>query len=293
MGRAEFLDDDDDEGYIRSLSLASRWNAQGGKSGASFSRTTDNRFVVKHITRTELQMFLDFAPAYFEYMANTFYHKLPTALCKILGVYQIGYHNKVTGKKVMEQVVVMENLFFERNITRTFDLKGSSRARYVDMVGENGEKVDDLDAFLLKTRRFRQHKGPQPVRADANKVCMDDNLMELTKGRPLPLKHKAKVLFHKAVMNDTLFLSMINIVDYSILVGIDEDSHELVVGIIDYMRQYDIIKKMERMGKSVGTMIAGQAEPTVIQPPQYRKRFQVAMDRYFMTVPDKWIVNDI
>eukprot|EP00602_Paraphysomonas_sp_CaronLab_P009360 CAMPEP_0185038048 /NCGR_PEP_ID=MMETSP1103-20130426/33223_1 /TAXON_ID=36769 /ORGANISM="Paraphysomonas bandaiensis, Strain Caron Lab Isolate" /LENGTH=1645 /DNA_ID=CAMNT_0027576313 /DNA_START=45 /DNA_END=4979 /DNA_ORIENTATION=+ len=286
--RAEFLDDDDDEGYIRSLSLASRWNAQGGKSGASFSRTTDNRFVVKHITRTELQMFLDFAPAYFEYMANTFYHKLPTALCKILGVYQIGYHNKVTGKKVMEQVVVMENLFFERNITRTFDLKGSSRARYVDMVGENGEKVDDLDAFLLKTRRFRQHKGPQPVRADANKVCMDDNLMELTKGRPLPLKHKAKVLFHKAVMNDTLFLSMINIVDYSILVGIDEDSHELVVGIIDYMRQYDIIKKMERMGKSVGTMIAGQAEPTVIQPPQYRKRFQVAMDRYFMTVPDKW-----
>lgn len=51
------------------------------------------------------------------------------------------------------------------------------------------------------------------------------------------------------------------------------------VGIIDYMRQYDFIKRMERMGKSVGTMIAGQAEPTVIQPPQYRKRFQVAMDR--------------
>lgn len=94
-------------------------------------------------------------------------------------------------------------------------------------------------------------------------------------------------------MNDTLFLSIINIVDYSILVGIDEDTHEIVVGIIDYMRQYDIIKRMERMGKSVGTMIAGQAEPTVIQPPQYRKRFQVAMDRYFMTVPDKWIINDI
>jgi hypothetical protein len=111
--RAEFLDDDDDEGYIRSLSLASRWNAQGGKSGASFSRTTDNRFVVKHITRTELQMFLDFAPAYFEYMAKAFYHGLPTTLCKILGVYQIGYHNRITGKKVMEQVVVMENLFFE------------------------------------------------------------------------------------------------------------------------------------------------------------------------------------
>ena len=62
---------------------------------------------------------------------------------------------------------------------------------------------------------------------------------------------------------------------------------QLVVGIIDYMRQYDIIKRMERMGKSVG-MIAGQAEPTIIQPPAYRNRFQGAMQRYFMMVPDKW-----
>lgn len=60
-----------------------------------------------------------------------------------------------------------------------------------------------------------------------------------------------------------------------------------MVGIIDYMRQYDIIKRMERMGKSVG-MIAGQAEPTIIQPPAYRNRFQGAMQRYFMMVPDKW-----
>ena len=81
--------------------------------------------------------------------------------------------------------------------------------------------------------------------------------------------YSAKAYFNNAVLNDTLFLSLINVVDYSILVGMDEDNKELVVGIIDYMRQYDIIKKMERMGKSVG-MIAGQAEPTVIQPPNYR-----------------------
>lgn len=55
--------------------------------------------------------------------------------------------------------------------------------------------------------------------------------------------------------------------------------------------QYDIIKRMERMGKSVG-MIAGQAEPTIIQPPQYRKRFSLAMERYFMTIPDKWISHE-
>ena len=29
-------------------------------------------------------------------------------LAKIVGVYQIGYHNRVTGKRTMEQVVVMQ-----------------------------------------------------------------------------------------------------------------------------------------------------------------------------------------
>ena len=135
----------------------------------------------------------------------------------------------------------------------------------------------------------------------------------------------------RAMANDTAFLAYIKIIDYSILVGVDEEQkvggeggreggfpqadaghgwknlsgsrspfvsslppsllpsllQALVVGIIDYMRQYDIIKKMERMGKSVG-MIAGQAEPTVIQPQPYRSRFQAAMERYFAKVPDKW-----
>ena len=32
----------------------------------------------------------------------------PTVLCKIVGVYQIGYHNRVNGKRSMEQVAVMQ-----------------------------------------------------------------------------------------------------------------------------------------------------------------------------------------
>jgi 1-phosphatidylinositol-3-phosphate 5-kinase len=38
--------------------------------------------------------------------------------------------------------------------------------------------------------------------------------------------------------------------------------------------------------------LTGQAEPTIIQPSQYRKRFSLAMERYFMTVPDKWIAHE-
>ena len=60
--------------------------------------------------------------------------------------------------------------------------------------------------------------------------------------------------------------------DYSILVGIDEERNELVVGIIDFMRQYDILKQMERVGKSI-PMVVGSEAPTIIQPPLYKARF--------------------
>jgi len=260
-----------DEGFVHSLSAAHSWDARGGKSGAQFFMTQDSRFVVKFVSRTELQMFLEVAPAYFEYMAKALFHGIASVLVKIMGVYQIGYHNRTNGKRYMEQAVVMQNLFHERKITKIFDLKGSTRSRYVN--------VNDFDEESGKGRLMNENKPTQ--------VLLDENLMEWTDGRPLPLCGWSQNAFQKAIMNDSMFLSLINVVDYSILVGIDEESHELVVGIIDYMRQYDIIKKMERVGKSVG-MIAGQAEPTIIQPPSYKARFILAMERYFMSVPDKW-----
>lgn len=98
--------------------------------------------------------------------------------------------------------------------------------------------------------------------------------------------HLTGILFFVSTQ-DTLFLSIINVLDYSILVGIDEEKMELVVGIIDFMRQYDILKQMERVGKSL-PMVVGSEAPTIIQPPLYKARFTNAMERYFMTVPCKW-----
>src|SRR3546814_13150103 len=79
------------------------------------------------------------------------------------------------------------------------------------------------DTLFPYTTLFRSEEKPQAerpptVKPISTQVLMDDNLVELTKGRPFPLKHRAKVYFHKAILNDTLFLSHINIVDYSILV---------------------------------------------------------------------------
>ncbi len=60
-----FNEEDSRDNYIRSLAMTARWVAQGGKSGASFAKTMDERLVIKAISKVELQMYLDFAPAYF------------------------------------------------------------------------------------------------------------------------------------------------------------------------------------------------------------------------------------
>ena len=249
-----------DEGFIRSLSHAHAWEAKGGKSGAAFSRTLDGRFVIKHISRTELNMFLDFALNYFDYLGRVIFHGLPSVLCRILGVFQVGYQSKHGGKH-QEHVVVMQDLWFGREIECIYDLKGSVRNRYANLQIEDGE---------VKTR-----------------VLLDENLIEVNAGMPIPLEASDKSFLTNAIMYDTWFLSLLNIVDYSIIVGVDKEHRTLVVGIIDYMRQYDIIKKMERLGKSV-PMIAGQAAPTVIQPPAYRQRFRKQVERYFSSTPNKF-----
>jgi len=41
--------------YLESLARCAQWKAKGGKSGALFLRTLDNRFVIKDVKDTELR----------------------------------------------------------------------------------------------------------------------------------------------------------------------------------------------------------------------------------------------
>ena len=76
--------------------------------------------------------------------------------------------------------------------------------------------------------------------------------------------------------------------DYSLLVGVDEEKHELVLGIIDFMRQYTWDKHLETWVKASGILGGSNSSPTVISPKQYKKRFRKAMTTYFLMVPDQW-----
>ena len=206
----------------------------------------------------------------------------------------------------------MQNIFYNRKITKVFDLKGSLRGRFArnvhsskeDSAGDisseakgvkkrNGDSDDNngrnKDGSAIDDSEENSGEAPSVVPEKGPTTLLDGDFLEFTNGRPMPMTDRGNAVFQMSILNDTLFLSIINVLDYSILVGVDEENRELVVGIIDFMRQYDILKQMERVGKSL-PMVVGSEAPTIIQPPLYKARFTNAMERYFMSVPSKWTV---
>lgn len=193
--------------FVRSLSRCKRWDAQGGKSKVYFAKSLDERFIIKEVIKKELESFGKFAFEYFKYLAELFSTAKPTCIAKILGIYQVGLsvcnlkgtdtfalkweittmidsaaiHFQVSvknlkgGKERKKDFVVMENLFYNRTISRIYDLKGSKRSRYnTDTSG-------------------------------ANNVLLDENLLVT---EPIFVGSKAKRSLERAVWNDTTFLSV-------------------------------------------------------------------------------------
>lgn len=84
--------------------------------------------------------------------------------------------------------------------------------------------------------------------------------------------------------------------DYSLIVGVDKTSTELVVGIVgkpeildnhriqpdttpDFLRPYTWDKRLETWVKETAYIGGGPREPTVLNPRIYKNRFREAMSR--------------
>ena len=79
-----------------------------------------------------------------------------------------------------------------------------------------------------------------------NEVLLDENLVECMSPihhwlvtyfiviyeSPLFLREHAKQMLRTSLWNDTLFLAKMNVMDYSLVIGVDDSAKELVVGIV-------------------------------------------------------------
>jgi 1-phosphatidylinositol-3-phosphate 5-kinase len=250
--------------YLASMARCRRWDSQGGKSSSYFAKTRDERYIVKQLSRAEMQSFLAFAPEYMRYMTGALASEQRTCLAKVLGVYQVsvqyalGTPPPFGDKDGVMDLVIMENIFCGRDVERIYDLKGSLRDRYAMRAA-----VDAKDASVL----------------------LDEDLLEMNVATPTLVCPRSFARLQRAVWADTAFLAGLDVMDYSLVVGFDRGRKELVVGLIDFIRQYSWDKQVESWVKMSGILGGAGKEPTVVSPRQYCRRFRAAMQQYFTPVP--------
>ncbi|KAK4105705.1 hypothetical protein N658DRAFT_463270 [Parathielavia hyrcaniae] len=244
--------------FVESLSRCMKWDSKGGKTKSVFLKTLDERFILKSLSPSETSSFLRFAPDYFSIMAEALFHDLPSVIAKMFGFFRIFIKNPLTNTEIKLDLLVMENLFYDRCPSRTFDLKGSMRNRKIQSTGEQ------------------------------NEVLLDENMVEYIYESPLFAREHSKRLLRASVFNDTLFLAKQDVMDYSLMVAVDEVKREIAVGIIDCIRTYTWDKQLESWIKNRGFAGGGRNRPTVTSPREYKSRFREAMARYILQSPNCW-----
>jgi hypothetical protein len=277
------------DSFVESLSRCTSFSPSGGKSASSFFLTNDNRYVIKQMMSKwnidEKESLLETSPAYFEYLSKS--SSNPTALAKILGFFTVSWSRKLpdgSEEKYEMDLLVMEHLFYNCTISECYDLKGISDRQKVKG-GESGGTTHDTD------------------QTDTEE-CAKKDVPTLWDGEWIQNREMQKYLLHphsryillSSIKNDVEFLDKANIMDYSLLVGVDEKSKKLVVGIVDFIGHYTIFKKLESGVKgTVKGVVQGAGgkgkDVTTIAPDKYRERFYRAMQRYFVASPGKFLSN--
>ena len=345
------------ENFILSVAYSFQWdNVTGGKSHSKFYKCHDDRYILKSISKREFKMFLESANQYFHHNAKYLFHKMPSALAKILGAYRIRKSGSDNDK---HYIFLMENMFFAKSTLESnnnlkliknnlinnnnmknkyqcqmnlIDIENIKRDRSIsnmnigfnyyntnNMFTNNISNINNFSSnnninsnsniFNNFNFNFNYNYNKKKIKAydlkgsSANRyisvvnqkeghVLLDTNFKEDFKGEPLALEKGSFNLLLSAINNDTLLLSKMAVVDYSLLLIIDDISQEfedksdyfniktIRVGIIDYIRKYTWDKQLENLGKT----IIHRKAPTIINPGSYRERFIEAMTNYFIGI---------
>ncbi|KAG5935903.1 hypothetical protein E4U60_002882 [Claviceps pazoutovae] len=96
-------------------------------------------------------------------MAEALFHDLPSVnvIAKMLGFFQIIIKSPSTGIDIKLDLLITENLFYDRSPTCIFDLKGSMRNRKIQSTGEQNEVLLDENMVDTFTNR-RSSRGSIP-----------------------------------------------------------------------------------------------------------------------------------
>jgi hypothetical protein len=123
-----------------------------------------------------------------------------------------------------------QNIFYNRKITKIFDLKGSLRGRFASQVqsandGTQPETPAHSEASSRSRKRGSEHgsdagfpklDGDSEDGNDVNDgsgesgqvtgTLLDGDFLDFTAGRPMPMDDRAKAVFHMSILNVSVLL---------------------------------------------------------------------------------------
>jgi hypothetical protein len=156
-----------------------------------------------------------------------------------------------------ESLIIMENIFQSRCST-IYDLKGSTDNRLVD--------------------------NPNP-----GAILKDQNF--LNSGQNLRFSSSDHETFTQGLKNDCRFLNKFNIIDYSLIVGINPEVNSFsryeiskdptyLIGLIDFLQEYTLFKKLELAYKK----LKGKTNTSVCSPSHYSSRFLLFIEKITLII---------
>jgi len=183
----------DETRYLNSLTKHSPVNMSSpGRSGSRFLMSYDKQFIIKTMNGDEVNKMNRILKDYHQYIVEC---HAKTLLPQYYGMYRIRINESDP-----TFFIVMRNIFSPRfTIHKRYDLKGSS----VDRSASEKERAKEHPTF--KDNDFINDKGSIEISSDDREK------------------------FIKTLEADVTFLASLNLMDYSLLVGI-HDSHQADVG---------------------------------------------------------------
>ena len=250
-------------------------NESEGKSGSFFFYSHDRKYLVKTITNEELNTFITILDSYSNYISKN----KDTLITKIYGLFSI----EINVSKI--NFILMQNLINcdPSHIIRIFDLKGSTIKRTTPNVEKwkKTQTLKDCDyQWLIKV-----DKNLVNFNYDQRNVLLDvlENDLNFFKKLNLMDYSLLFIIIDFPKQNDPDYLQILNFLGDSKYFGHVFKSKNMkyiyIVGIIDYLQEYNIRKIIENKYKK---FIYGDDIINVssVEPNFYAERFYNFMKNY-------------
>jgi hypothetical protein len=301
--------------YLRSLcgEEALREATTAGKSGSLFYYSSDDRFILKTLSKQEASVLLSILPQYYFHMM-----KNPESLItRFFGLHRVTTHRLGLRRRRIRMVVMSNFLPTRTPIHLRYDLKGSTHGRFSRTPASHVLSNDD-EQQTAPQQRFRPSllcRASQEL--DPRQPRKDLDLFRDGVG-PIAIDRRLRRRMLNQIDMDCLFLESVHIMDYSFLLGLQyvdtsanlpvsaeswrrlrerdarhanswvgllENGEEarLFFGIIDVLDRYNAEKKLEHFGKA--HLLCLHDSISVIEPSSYARRFRRFLEKVFVPVP--------